>query len=343
VKSLRFQEEKKENTSFDCKVCSKTYSSLNALYQHLNSKKHVDRTSTQDAKTSQDINISQKVKKPKSLEINQEQEEKVIEVDFLKYEPSRSLIQPAIPEEEQITEQDREIEEKIKNAKYFQEEECIFCNFKNSDFDSNLIHMSTNHGFFIPDIEYLKDVKGLIKYLGEKISVGNICIYCNGKGKTFHSLEAVQSHMRDQTHCKMIYEEENEAEYDEFYDFSESYSHHISPSNGEDEDVRQFVKGSATLADDGVHLVFSDGRTVGHRSFNIYYKQRYRPMDSRDAILINKLQNQYKQLGWTDTEKQNLVSEKQKRQELRKQEKRNLKISFKKNNQKNPNTQTAFL
>lgn len=55
--------------------------------------------------------------------------------------------------------------------------------------------MSTNHGFFIPDIEYLKDVKGLIKYLGEKISVGNICIYCNGKGKTFHSLEAVQSHM----------------------------------------------------------------------------------------------------------------------------------------------------
>lgn len=96
----------------------------------------MDRTSTQDAKTSQDINISQKVKKPKSLEINQEQEEKVIEVDFLKYEPSRSLIQPAIPEEEQITEQDREIEEKIKNAKYFQEEECIFCNFKNSDFDS---------------------------------------------------------------------------------------------------------------------------------------------------------------------------------------------------------------
>jgi pre-60S factor REI1 len=46
--------------------------------------------------------------------------------------------------------------------------------------------------FFIPEIEYLKDIEGLIKYLGEKISIGNTCIWCE---KTFYSIEATQAHM----------------------------------------------------------------------------------------------------------------------------------------------------
>lgn len=55
--------------------------------------------------------------------------------------------------------------------------------------------MAASHGFFIPDIEYLKDLEGLFKYLAEKIAIGNVCLYCNGKGKSFQSLEAVQAHM----------------------------------------------------------------------------------------------------------------------------------------------------
>lgn len=56
-------------------------------------------------------------------------------------------------------------------------------------------HMTVAHSFFIPDIEFLVDVEGLIQYLGEKISIGNVCLYCNGRGKGFHTLEAVQKHM----------------------------------------------------------------------------------------------------------------------------------------------------
>jgi hypothetical protein len=55
--------------------------------------------------------------------------------------------------------------------------------------------MTRDHSFFLPDVEYVVDLPGLIQYLGEKVSVGNICLHCNGRGRAFHSLEAVQKHM----------------------------------------------------------------------------------------------------------------------------------------------------
>ena len=56
-------------------------------------------------------------------------------------------------------------------------------------------HMVSSHGFFVPDVEYLKDVRGMMHYLKEKICVGYVCLWCNGSGRTFHSLEATQNHM----------------------------------------------------------------------------------------------------------------------------------------------------
>lgn len=54
--------------------------------------------------------------------------------------------------------------------------------------------------FFIPDVEYLKDPEGLVGYVEEKVKLGHICLYCNGKGKTFHTYRALQqvcAHNRD--------------------------------------------------------------------------------------------------------------------------------------------------
>lgn len=39
------------------------------------------------------------------------------------------------------------------------------------------------------------DLEGFIKYLGLKIAEGHMCIYCNNKGRNFHSCNAVQRHM----------------------------------------------------------------------------------------------------------------------------------------------------
>jgi pre-60S factor REI1 len=84
--------------------------------------------------------------------------------------------------------------------------------------------MSVAHSFFIPDADYLIDLPGLINYLGEKIAVGNVCIFCNGKGREFRTLHAVRKHMLDKSHCKIAYDTENEKlEISDFYDFSSSY------------------------------------------------------------------------------------------------------------------------
>jgi pre-60S factor REI1 len=84
--------------------------------------------------------------------------------------------------------------------------------------------MSSKHSFFIPDAEYLVDPTGLVAYLGEKLAVDNVCIYCNGKGREFHTLDAVRKHMLDKSHCKIAYDTERDMlEISDYYDFSSSY------------------------------------------------------------------------------------------------------------------------
>lgn len=41
----------------------------------------------------------------------------------------------------------------------------------------NLKHMSEAHSFFIPDVEFCTDVKGLLLYLGEKVRVEFILVF----------------------------------------------------------------------------------------------------------------------------------------------------------------------
>ena len=81
--------------------------------------------------------------------------------------------------------------------------------------------MSVAHSFFVPDAEFLVDLVGLVTYLGEKIAVGNTCVYCNAE---FRTLDAVRKHMRDKGHCKIAYDTDVERlEVSDFYDFSTSY------------------------------------------------------------------------------------------------------------------------
>ncbi len=46
------------------------------------------------------------------------------------------------------------------------EEECLFCSYLSNSLEQNVNHMTTSHSFFIPDIEYLVDLPGLVTYLG---------------------------------------------------------------------------------------------------------------------------------------------------------------------------------
>ncbi len=65
----------------------------------------------------------------------------------------------------------------------------------------------------------MKDTKGLIHYLAQKINIGLLCLYCENKGtKDFKYPEAVQSHMLDKGHC--FIGEENLDEFKKFYDIN---------------------------------------------------------------------------------------------------------------------------
>lgn len=52
---------------------------------------------------------------------------------------------------------------------------------------------------------------------------GFMCLWCNEKGRTFHSAESARQHMVDKGHCKMIHEGIALAEYADYYDYSSSY------------------------------------------------------------------------------------------------------------------------
>ncbi len=59
----------------------------------------------------------------------------------------------------------------------------------------------------------------LLRFAGQKVGEGNVCLWCNERGKSFHSTQAVQQHMVDKGHCKLLYEGEALFEYADFYDY----------------------------------------------------------------------------------------------------------------------------
>lgn len=105
---------------------------------------------------------------------------------------------------------------------------CIFCDQRSDSMVANLKHMSLAHSFFVPDTEYVVDLSGLMRYLGEKVARDFICLWCNDRGRTFFSLDAARKHMRDKGHCKMLHEGLALAEYAQFYDYSSSYPDNVS-------------------------------------------------------------------------------------------------------------------
>lgn len=142
----------------------------------MNSKKHKEVAAKQAAKQAASPVVKEEVVKAKEAEKAQVKDTRITE---------------ETTEEEMLA----IIDEKIKAAPRLEETDCLFCTHTSENFDENMAHMTTVHSLFIPDIEFLVDLRGLIRYLGEKISVGNVCIFCNGKGRGLRSIDAVRKHM----------------------------------------------------------------------------------------------------------------------------------------------------
>lgn len=132
-----------------------------------------------------------------------------------------------------------------------------------------------------------------------------MCLWCNDKGKTFHSADAARQHMLDKGHCKMLHEGLALAEYADFYDYSSSY-----PDNGnENMDADEEVDAPEQLDDSDYQLVLPSGVTVGHRSLMRYYKQKLNPNavvvpKSKGTKKLHRVLAEYRALGWTETQQE---------------------------------------
>ncbi|CUS21092.1 LAQU0S02e05688g1_1 [Lachancea quebecensis] len=189
---------------------------------------------------------------------------------------------------------ERLMQQKLENKVDIPLNVCLFCTRKRefTDLDTNLDHMFKSHGFYIPEQKYLVDKEGLVKYMSEKIGLGNVCLVCSYQGR---SLEAVRAHMLSKSHCRVPYELEDERlEISEFYDFSGTYAnqeaHVVGADAGDDdgewEDVDSDDDGEQAsdedlpqdyIYNDGVELHLPTGVKVGHRSLQKYYRQNLKP------------------------------------------------------------------
>ena len=257
-----------------CDLCNKSFSSGNAFANHMQSKKHKELlakfekhgTNRKESNSRSKNSASEEVEAPNENDLEGDDME-VIEDDSL-----------------EIT-------------------QCLFCPHESPEFEANMKHMSKSHSLFIPDLEFVTDLKGLIAYFGEKVGDGKVCLYCNEKGKNFYSVEAVQKHMIDKGHCKINYEGDAVLEYAEYYDFSASYPDPNENGSDTDENVEvQQNEGALTVDEATGELCLPSGARAGHRDLRKYYKQHL-PSEKRllQLKMVQGLVADYKALGWHGT------------------------------------------
>ncbi|KIJ67668.1 hypothetical protein HYDPIDRAFT_25147 [Hydnomerulius pinastri MD-312] len=303
-----------------CDVCGqvlalKTYTTENAYRSHINSKKHKE-------------NEIKAATRPRSGQPSNGDGEDLYDTPApppqapVPEEPAPPKETPLAADEEDDGSDDevnQTIDAKIAAARSkLSPSSCLFCTHSSSSLEENLTHMSSAHSFFIPDADYLVDLTGLITYLGEKIAVGNVCIFCNGKGRELRTLEAVRKHMIDKAHCKIAYDnEDDKLEVSDFYDFTSSYPtepkkkksrkpkttddegwEDVQDEGGDGEGVDEVVNedGSDSQSDDSdslsdnqltygdteYELVLPSGARIGHRSMKRYYAQSFHALRVKD-------------------------------------------------------------
>ncbi|KMQ98120.1 putative zinc finger protein 622 [Lasius niger] len=172
--------------------------------------------------------------------------------------------------------------------------DCLFCDHHSRSISRNLKHMMVEHSFFVPDLEYCIDQRGLLTYLGQKIYSEYTCLWCNNSGKQLQSVEAVRSHMIDKGHCRMLFEGETLLEYMRFYDYSLSYP--------DAKDADPDSEPPKTVLDvEGYELKLPSGKVIGHRALMRYYKQNLglEPVTrtKKSEEKLRKLLMQYRALG----------------------------------------------
>ncbi|PWA76765.1 zinc finger protein [Artemisia annua] len=306
--------------TYTCRLCGKGYRSAKAHAQHLKSRTHTMRAAQTDQGDEDNAVIkplpARIVKKSAQEEYDEESDGsdewvEVTENDDLVGEMASSSahmeVNESLDTDEDSGEDMDEDEEELDPTC------CFMCDKEHETIESCMVHLHKHHGFFVPDIEYLKDPTGFLTYLGLKVKRDFLCLYCNINRQPFNSLEAVRKHMVAKSHCKVHYgddDEEEEAELEEFYDYSSSYvdanGKQLVSEDGTSNDI-QLGSGGAELiittrSDDTIST-----KAIGSREYLRYYRQR--PSPSATGVPMTALvAARYRSMGLSTVQsKENMV------------------------------------
>ncbi len=152
--------------------------------------------------------------------------------------------------------------------------------------------MARVHSFYIPDMDHVTDLEGFLKFLGVKLGVYHVCLWCSGK--CYRDLLSVKKHMSDKGHQKIKFEGDTLLEYVDFYTFDDedesmdedfelinesnftvvdSTDLHSSQSLALSKTTNKIEP--ALLDDETYELELPSGAKIGHRSLFRYYKQSF--------------------------------------------------------------------
>lgn len=274
------QTTKRRESTF-CTACSKKFSSWQALENHNRSRRHLDRLKT----------LSQDKMSDFSTAGGSDMEGEYGDVGEVAEEREYVEDDDAV---------DRELERRMREGRPYSHLECVFDGSLHGSVEENLEYMAKMFGFFVPYVEEVVDVEGLLTYLGQKVGIGYSCVACD---KAFVSVTAVQMHMIDKGHCRMTEDDGWEEEYGDFYTFG----------NEGWEEVEDDVENALVEAKDGSGFKESEGdgvgeeevalavggKLLGHRSLRRYYKQAAgNRVDTRASVVANRIMKEYRLLGW---------------------------------------------
>lgn len=305
--ALAEQKKKLDETPmlYTCTICGKGYRSSKAHAQHLNSKSHIIRASQGENCRNEDSTVI----KPLPLRVSANptpargahmEESERSEDEWEEVDPDEEVLGEGTESEMNVDptseEDDDEIEVELDPSC------CFMCDIEHDTIASCMVHMHKKHGFFIPDVEYLKDPEGLLTYLGLKVKRDYMCLYCNERCQAFSSLEAVRKHMDAKSHCKVRYgdgDEDEEAELEDFYDYSSSYA---------DDSGKQLIAvddlDNSVQLGSGSELIIrkrtnkgTSSKMLGSREFLRYYKQKPRPSPANNLAITAAVAARYRSMG----------------------------------------------
>lgn len=259
--------------SRECTACKKVFSSEAAFENHVQSRKHQEQVAKQGQAG------------VRVFDRNGEQ---------VSAEAKPISVLHSLPENASEEQVDQALKAYLEKKPCLELTDCFFCPNRSGSMEENIEHMHSQHSFYIPDIDYLKDKEGLMKVLAEKVSVWHVCLACGDEKKQpFASLEAVRRHMLDKGHNKIRFDDLGSGELADFYDYSSlrtrpqmqevEYNSDDFITDDEEGDEEYIDDNALILAPDESELMLPSGARLGSRAYRHYYRQNLVPYLSEES------------------------------------------------------------